>query len=74
MAPPVDVLIRIFPPATVVEDVEEPSTVQLVMVSFCAPLIRRIVLVLAVGEAVVLDTVSELPPLFSPFIVTFLAP
>ena len=74
LAPPVEVLIRMFPPATVVEDVEEPSTEQFVIVSFCAPFMRRIVLVPAVGETVVLDTVSEFPPLFRPFTVTFLAP
>ena len=52
-APPVEVLIRMLPPAVVVLDVDEPSTVQLVMVLFCAPLMRRIVLVPAVAEAVV---------------------
>ena len=48
-APPVEVLIRILPPATVVLAVEEPNTAHLVMVLFCAPLMRRIVLVLAVA-------------------------
>ena len=69
LAPPVDVLIRIFPPAVVVELVEEPSTEQFVIVSFCAPLMRRIVLVLAVADAVVLEIVREFPPLFRPFTV-----
>src|SRR6478672_11347221 len=45
-----------------------------VIISFCAPLIRRIVLVLAVAEAVVFESVSELPPTFSPLMLTFLAP
>src|SRR5437764_5336247 len=58
-APPVEVLIRILPPAVVVDAVDEPRTVQFVIISFCAPLIRRIVLVLAVVEAVVFERVSE---------------
>lgn len=74
LAPPVDVLIRMFPPAVPVEDVEEPSTKQLVTVSFCAPFIRRIVLVPAVAEAVVFEMVSALPLPVSPLMVTFFAP
>src|SRR5437763_16690888 len=74
LAPPVDVLIKILPPAIVVLAVDEPSTVQFVIVSFCAPLMRRIVLVLAVAEAVVFESVSELPPAFSPLMLTFFAP
>src|SRR3954453_19311908 len=35
--PPVEVLIRILPAAVVVDAVDEPSTVQFVIVSFCAP-------------------------------------
>src|SRR6476646_4191121 len=73
-APPVEVLIRMLPPATVVEDVDEPSTMHLVMVLFCAPLMRRIVLVPAVAEAVVFEIVSELPPEFKPSMVTLSAP
>ena len=44
-----------FPPAVVVDDVDEPRTEQFVTVLFCAPLMKRIVLVLAVAEAVVLN-------------------
>ena len=73
-APPVEVLIRMSPPAAVVLDVDEPSTVQFVMLLFCAPLMRRIVLVPAVAAAVVFEIVSELPPVFSPLMDTFLAP
>ena len=74
LAPPVEVLNRMLPPAVVIPDVEEPSTVHLVTVSFCAPLMNRIVLVLAVAEAVVFEIVSELPPVFSPSMVTLSAP
>ena len=73
-APPVEVLIRMLPPAMVVDDVDDPSTVQFVITLFCAPLIRRIVLVPAVAEAVVFESVSELPPTFSPLMLTFVAP
>ena len=73
-APPVEVLIRMLPPATVVIAVDEPSTAHLVMVLFCAPLMRRIVLVPAVAEAVVFEIVSELPPEFKPSMVTLSAP
>ena len=73
-APPVEVLIRMLPPAVVVDDVDEPSTVQFVITLFCAPLMRRIVLVPAVAEAVVFESVSELPPTFSPLMLTFFAP
>ena len=57
--PPVEVLIKMLPPAMVVLDVDEPSTVHTAMVLFCAPLIRRIVLVPAVAETVVLEMVSK---------------
>src|SRR5437763_529311 len=73
-APPVEVLIRMSPPAMVVVDVDEPSTVQFVMLLFWAPLMRRIVLVPAVAEAVVFESVSELPPVFSPLMLAFFAP
>ena len=72
--PPVEVLIRMLPPAVVVLAVDEPSTVHLVMVLFCAPLMRRIVLVPAVAEAVVFEIVSELPPELKPSMVTLSAP
>jgi hypothetical protein len=74
LAPPVEVLNRTFPPAVVVPDVDEPRTEQFVTVLFCAPLMKRIVLVLAVAEAVVFEIVSELPPVLSPLIVTLSAP
>src|SRR3982751_170890 len=70
LAPPVEVLKRMLPPAVDVEDVDEPKTVQFVTVSFCVPLMNRIVLVPAVAEAVVFEIVSELPPLLSPLMVT----
>ena len=73
-APPVEVLIRMLPAAVVVEAVDDPSTVQFVIISFCAPLMRRIVLVPAVVEAVVFESVSELPLTFSPLMLTFFAP
>ena len=73
-APPVEVLIRILPPAVVVLAVDEPNTAHLVMVLFCAPLMSRIVLVLAVAEAVVFEIVSELPPELKPSMVTLSAP
>src|SRR6476660_6189925 len=58
LAPPIDVLIRMVPPAVATAVVDEPSTVQFVIISFCAPLMRRMVLVLAVAEAVVFESVS----------------
>ena len=65
---------RTFPPAVVFDDVDEPRIVQFVTRLFCAALIKRIVLVLAVADAVVFEIVSELPPLFKPLIVTLVAP
>ena len=74
LAPPVEVLSRMFPPAVPVVDVDDPKTEQFVTVLFCAPLMKRIVLVLAVAEAVVFEMVSELPPVLSPLMVTLSAP
>ena len=74
LAPAVEVLNRMLPPAVVVDDVDEPRTEQFVTVLFCAPLMKRIVLVLAVAEAVVFEIVNELPPVLSPLIVTLSAP
>ena len=75
LVPPVDVLIRTLPDGVALADaVDEPSTVQFVIVSFCAPLMRRIVLVLEVAETVVFESASELPPTFSPLMLTFFAP
>jgi hypothetical protein len=71
---PVVVLKKTFPPAIPVAEFEEPRTVHLVTMSFCAPLIKRMVLVLAVADAVVLERVSALPPVPSPSIVTLVAP
>src|SRR5438477_857913 len=70
LAPPVDVLIRIVPVATAALPVDEPSTEQFVTVSPEVPLMKRIVLVPAVGSAVVLEIVREFPPVFKPLIVT----
>jgi hypothetical protein len=76
LLPPATVLVlkRTLPPAVATADVDDPRIVHLVTVSFEAPLMKRIVLVLAVAEAVVLESVSELPPLFKPSMVTLLAP
>ena len=71
---PVVVLNRIFPPAVPGAEVDEPRIVHLVTMLFCAPLIKRMVLVLAVADAVVLERVSALPPVPSPSIVTLVAP
>src|ERR1041384_6008373 len=43
----VDVLSSTAPPAVVVEEVDDPRIVQFVTLSFVAPLIKRMVLVLA---------------------------
>src|SRR5436305_12964624 len=48
------VLNRIFPPAVPGADVDEPRIVHLVSLLPCGPLLQRMVLVLAVGDAVVL--------------------
>src|SRR4051794_5292225 len=58
-APPVDVLIKTVPPAVVVVENEEPLIEQFVIKLLDAPLIKRIVLVLAVADAVVFEIVSE---------------
>src|SRR6476619_2226497 len=55
-----DVLKRMVPPAEPTVTVDEPWMLQCVTVSFCAPLIKRIVLVPAVAETVVFEIVSEL--------------
>ena len=69
-----DVLNSTFPPAVVVAEVDEPRIVEFLIVLFVAPSIKRTVLVLAVAEAVVLESVSELPDAFSPSIVTLSEP
>jgi hypothetical protein len=74
LAPPVEVLNRMVPVATPTAPVDEPSTVQFVTVSLVAPLMKRIVLVPAVAEAVVFEIVSELPLAFKPLMLTLSAP
>jgi len=74
LVPAVEVLKSILPPAVVVDEVDEPRTEQFVTVLFWAPLMKRIVLVLAVAEAVVFEIVSEFPPVLSPLMVTLSAP
>src|SRR3977135_3392024 len=74
LAPPVDVLNRIVPVAAVTAPVDEPRTVQFLTVSLDVPLMKRIVLVPAVGSAVVFEIVSESIPLFRPSIVTLSTP
>ena len=58
----------------VVAKVLEPDSVQLVMVLLLASLIKHMVEVPAVADAVVLDIVNELPPVFNPLMVTLSAP
>jgi len=75
LVPLVDVLIRTLPHGVALAvAVAEPRIVQFVTRLLVAPLIRRIVLVLAVADAVVFEIVSELPPEFRPSIVTLSAP
>src|SRR6266480_6921829 len=71
-APPVDVLIRTVPLAAVELPVDEPRTEQFVTVLVAAPLMKRIVLVVAPVSA--LEMVNELLPVFNPLMVTLLAP
>jgi hypothetical protein len=68
------VLKRMFPPAVATAAVDDPSTEHLVTTLFCAPLMKRMVLAPAVAEAVVLETVSELPPVPIPSMATLVAP
>src|SRR5438309_927137 len=74
LAPPVEVLNRIVPVATPTAPVDEPRTVQLVTMSPEVPLMKRIVLVPAVGSTIEFEMVSESVPLFSPSMVTLSAP
>src|ERR1041384_1709495 len=69
-APPIEVLMRIVPPAVPTAVVEEPTIAQFVIVLFCAPLIRRIVLVPATAELFVFEKLSA----FEPSMVTLSAP
>ena len=59
---PVVVLNKMLPPAVAAVAVAEPRTVQFVTMSFEAPLMKRMVLVLAVLDAVVFEIVNEFPP------------
>jgi hypothetical protein len=70
----VPVLKRIVPAAVANVEVDEPSTVAFVTVLFEASAIKRIVLEPAVVPMVVLEIVSEFPPVFNPLIVTLSAP
>src|ERR1051325_3245039 len=74
LPPEVEVLEKTLPPAVAAVALDDPKIEQFLMVLFDAPLINLIVLVLAVAEAVVFERVSELPLIFSPSMVTFLAP
>src|SRR6266480_2602983 len=71
-APPVDVLISTVPLAAVELPVDEPRTEQFVTVLLAAPLMKRIVLVVAPVSA--LEMVNELLPVFNPLTVTLSAP
>src|SRR5689334_13614769 len=68
------VLKKMLPPLVVTPAPNEPSMVELVIVSPVAPPMKRIVLVPEVADAVVFEIVSELPPVFRPSIVTLSAP
>lgn len=70
----VPVLKSIVPAAVLNVEVDEPLIVAFVTVLFVASAIKRIVLVPAVVPIVVLEMVSELPPVFSPLMVTLSAP
>ena len=63
-----------MPPLTVTAPENEPRTVAFVTVFSVAPLMKRIVEVPAVADAVVLEIVSALPSAFTPSIVTLSAP
>ena len=67
---------KIFPPVLVVESAAEfePRIVDLLTVLLVAPLIKRIVEVPIVADAVVLEIVRLLPPAFKPSMVTLSAP
>jgi hypothetical protein len=71
---PVVVPKTTFPAADPDAGIAEPRIVHRVIELFWAPLIKRIVLVPVGPEAVVFESVSALPPLFSPSIVTLVAP
>src|SRR6266481_2283126 len=70
----VEVLKSTLPPAVVVDAVDDPRIEQFVTLSFVAPPISRTVLVPAVAETVVLESVSEAPPEFTPSMDTLSAP
>src|SRR5437870_10398559 len=72
--PVVVLLKRMLPLARGTAAFDDPSTVHLVIVLFCAPLMKRMVLVPLVVETVVLESVRELPSVFNPSIMTLLAP
>src|SRR5690349_5849377 len=68
------VLKKMLPPLVTTDALNEPRIVALVMVLLVAPLIKRMVLVPVVGDAVVFEIVNELPPVFKPSTVTLSAP
>jgi hypothetical protein len=72
--PVVAVWNRIFPAADPDAGFAEPRTVHLVTMLFCAPFLKRIVLVPPLFPMVVFENVNEFPPLFSPSMVTLVAP
>src|SRR4051794_6196894 len=70
-----DVLKRMVPPAVApTVTVEDPWIEEFLTTLFWAPLIKRMVLVPAVADTVVLEIVSEFPPEFLPSMVTKSAP
>src|ERR1051325_10467199 len=66
--------ITIFPVRVAPEDVDEPKIEVFVIVLFVASAIRGTVEVPEVALTVVLESVRELPPGFSPLMVTLSAP
>jgi hypothetical protein len=65
---------KIFPPLVVTPPRKEPNIELFVIRLFVAPPINSMVDVPEVADAVVLEIVKELPPVFKPFMVTLSAP
>ena len=65
---------NILPPFVPTAILPDPNTEQFVMVLPVASAINRMVAVPDVADAVVLDIVNELPPVFNPLMVTLSAP
>jgi hypothetical protein len=68
------VLKNIFPPVAEAAPEKEPKMEQLVTLLLEASALNRMVLVPEVDEELVLEMMSELPPVFKPSMVTWSAP